>query len=209
LVSTLTAVIWYVLAIICLIVLRRKEPELLRPYKVPAYPALPLFVAALSAITGYLYVWSNVQVILPTIVLYVAAILWYVLWARKRVLPVAPEEVAARIADMLERQQSAPEEAHGAAATATSGYIPHATAPILMPSDPLYSRQLQSALERIASPIFLIGILSLFWMILRARNVVPALFSETIELTSVTVLWALLFVLVSAVGLLSARHHGR
>jgi ethanolamine permease len=209
LVSTLTAVIWYVLAIICLIVLRRKEPELLRPYKVPAYPALPLFVAALSAITGYLYVWSNVQVILPTIVLYVAAILWYVLWARKRVLPVAPEEVAARIADMLERQQSAPEEAPGAAATAPSGYIPHATAPIFMPSDPLYSRQLQSALERIASPIFLIGILSLFWMILRARNVVPALFSETIELTSVTVLWALLFVLVSAVGLLSARHHGR
>jgi ethanolamine permease len=210
LVSTLTAVIWYVLAMICLIVLRRKEPELSRPYKVPAYPALPIFVAALSAITGCLYIWSNVQVIVPTIVLYVAAILWYGLWARKRVLPVAPEEVAARIADMLEHQQSAPEEVHVAAATTPMrGFIAHATAPILMPADPLYSRQLQSALERMAGPIFLIGILSLFWMILRARNVVPAIFSETTELTLVTLLWAFLFVLVSAVGLLSARHHGR
>jgi hypothetical protein len=147
-------------------------------------------------------------VILPTIVLYIAAILWYGLWARKRVLPVAPEEVAARIADMLEHQQSAPEEVH-VAATPMRGFIAHATAPILMPADPLYSRQLQSALERMAGPIFLIGILSLFWMILRARNVVPAIFSETTELTLVTLLWAFLFVLVSAVGLLSARHHGR
>jgi ethanolamine permease len=209
LVSTLTAVIWYVLAMICLIVLRRKEPELSRPYKVPAYPALPIFVAALSAITGCLYAWSNVQVILPTIVLYIAAILWYGLWARKRVLPVAPEEVAARIADMLEHQQSVPEEVHVAAATPRRSFTAHATAPILMPVDPLYSRQLQLVLERMAGPIFLIGILSLFWMILRARNVVPAVFSETTELTLVTLLWALLFVLVSAVGLLSARHHGR
>jgi hypothetical protein len=198
-----------VLAMICLIVLRRKEPELVRPYKVPAYPALPIFVAALSAIAGYLYVWSNVQVILPTIVLYVAAILWYVFWARKRVLPVAPEEVAARIADMLEHQQIVPAEVHVAAATTPSGFIAHATSPILMPADPLYLRQLQSVLERIAGPVLLIGILSLFWMILRARNVVPAVFSEITELTLVTLVWASLFLLVSAVGLLSARHHGR
>jgi ethanolamine permease len=66
LISTLTAVTWYVLAMVCLMILRRKEPELFRPYRVPAYPSLPVFVAVLSGIAGCLYVWSNVQVILPT-----------------------------------------------------------------------------------------------------------------------------------------------
>ena len=207
LVSTLTAVIWYVLAMICLISLRLKEPDMPRPYKVPAYPAMPLFVAALSAIAGCLYVWSNVQVIIPTIGLYVAAMLWYLLWARKRVLAAAPEEVAARIAHEWERRHRGPEEAPEAAAT--TGFIPHSTTPIAMPADPLYLRPLQSALERIAGPIFVIGILSLIWMILRARNVVPAVFSDAAELAAITLLWALLFVVVSAVGLLSARHHGR
>jgi hypothetical protein len=51
--------------------------------------------------------------------------------------------------------------------------------------------------------------LSLIWMILRARGVLPGVFSERVEVTLVTLLWALLFVLVSAVGLTSARNHGR
>ena len=44
----LAAVIWYVLAMVCLFVLRRKEPGLFRPYQTPAFPWLPLFVALLS-----------------------------------------------------------------------------------------------------------------------------------------------------------------
>src|SRR5215467_12475804 len=43
LISTLTAVIWYALAMVCLLMLRQKEPELFRPYRVPAYPWLPCF----------------------------------------------------------------------------------------------------------------------------------------------------------------------
>src|SRR5436190_4604136 len=144
LISTLTAVIWYVLAMLCLIVLRRKEPALFRPYKVPAYPALPVFVAILSGIAGCLYVWSNVQVILPTTALYVGAGIWYVAWARKNVLPVAPEEVAVRIAEGLARQQSPSVEKEIAAAATMSSVISRATGPILMPSDPLYSRQVQT-----------------------------------------------------------------
>ena len=42
-------------------------------------------------------------------------------------------------------------------------------------------------------------------MILRARGVVGGLASEALEVTLVTALWALLFVLVSAVGLMSTR----
>jgi ethanolamine permease len=209
LISTLTAVIWYVLAMICLVILRRKEPELFRPYKVPAYPSLPVFVAVLAGIAGCLYVWSNVQVILPTAGLYVAAAVWYVLWARKKVLPVAPEEVAARIAGELARKLDVVESQVAAANTEASSFIVHATAPILMPADPLYSQQTQTALERITGPALAVGILSLVWMILRASGVVRPVFSEATEVTSITLLWSFLFLLVSAIGLMSARNHGR
>ena len=156
LISTLTAVIWYVLAMLCLIVLRRKEPALSRPYRVPVYPAMPIFVALLSGIAGYLYVWSNVQVILPTAVLYVAAGIWYALWARKKVLAVAPEEVAARIAEELARKESGIAATRTATAPSAGGVIiSRATGPILMPVDPLYARQLQGgSLALFLEPVF-------------------------------------------------------
>lgn len=207
LISTLTAVIWYVLAMLCLIVLRRREPELFRPYKVPSYPWLPVFVAVLSAIAGCLYAWVNVQVIVPTVILYVAAGIWYALWARRKVLPVAPEEVAARIAQQLAVAEGSPAEAHAAAA-ASGSVVSRGTGPILMPADPLYSRQVQTILERISGPFLLIGILSLLWMILRARGIVPGILSEKAEVTCVIALWSVLFFMVSAVGLLSTRSQG-
>ena len=37
----LTALIWYILAMVCLFILRVKEPHMPRPYKVPWYPFLP------------------------------------------------------------------------------------------------------------------------------------------------------------------------
>lgn len=207
LISTLTAVIWYVLAMLSLIVLRRKEPTLLRPYRVPMYPVLPIFVAMLSAIAGVLYVWSNVQVILPTAALYCAAGVWYALWARKNVLPVAPEEVAARIAEEVARKAGASSDAETAAASSAGGVISRAGGPILMPVDPLYTHQLRKFLERVMTPLLAAGILSLFWMILRASEVVGGVFSESLEVTLVTTLWALLFVLVSLVGLMSTARH--
>ena len=169
------------------------------------YPAMPIFVAALSAIAGFLYVWSNVQVLLPTAVLYAAAAIWYGLWARKKVLPAAPEEVAARIAEELARRQGAKADAAMVSAASSGSVISRATGPILMPADPLYTRQLRRALERLAWPLLGAGILSLFWMILRARGVINGLISEAFEVTLVIALWTLLFLLVSAVGLLSTR----
>ena len=169
---------------------------MIRPYKVPAYPAIPIFVAVLSGIAGCLYMWSNVQVILPTAALYLAASLWYALWARKKVLPVAPEELAARIAEEIERTQDGPAAARDHEPAAVS-------------DGPHYTHGLQKVLERISGPFLLLGIFSLAWMVLRALGVAPAVFSEAAEVTSVTMLWSLLFVLLSAVGLMSARNHGR
>jgi amino acid transporter len=209
LISTLAAVIWYVLAMVCLLILRRKEPEMVRPYKVPAYPSLPVFVAVVSGIAGCLYAWSNVQVILPTVGLYGAALVWYVVWARKKVLPIAPEEVAARIAQELVRRQDATQPTTVAREIEADGFIAYATAPMPMPADPGILHQSQGALERIAGPAFVVGILSLVWMMLRARGMVPKVFSEATEVTAVTLLWSFLFVLVCAVGLMSTRDHGR
>jgi ethanolamine permease len=205
LISTLTAVIWYVLAVVCLIVLRSKEPNLFRPYKVPVYPWMPVFVALLSLVAGSLYIGSNVQVVVPTALLYVAAILWYALRARKTVLPVAPEEVAARIASQLAdvRRESPPSEA---AAVQGATFVSRVTGPILMPGDPLYSRQVQSLLERLTGPMLLIGVLSLAWMILRARGTVPPIMSEPAEVWTICALWGVLFILISAVGLMSTAH---
>jgi hypothetical protein len=78
-----------------------------------------------------------------------------------------------------------------------------------MPADPLYSQQIQTALERIAGPALVAGILSLVWMILRARGTVHGVFSEGAEVAAITLLWGFLFALISAVGLMSTRNHGK
>jgi hypothetical protein len=120
----------------------RKEPTLARPYTIPVYPWMPLFVVLLSVVAAYLYGWVNQNVIWPTVFLYVAALVWYGVWGRTRVLPVAPEEVAARIAARLAQQ--APGATSGPGATSAS--VPEAGS---------------SRLERLTGPVLLLGVLSL------------------------------------------------
>jgi amino acid transporter len=204
LISTLTAVVWYVLAIACLFLLRHKEPDLFRPYKVPGYPWVPSFVALLSVTAAFLYVWVNVKVIVPTACLFIAAALWYGLWARKKVLPVAPEEVTARIAAELARQQRPATPADLSQPPSSSAVvIERPTGPILMPADPLYRRKAQALLERVMAPVLLLGLLSLFWMILRSLGVRVWALSEPVEVTLALAVWGLLFIIISAIGLLS------
>ncbi len=198
LISTLTAVIWYLLAMICLFVLRRKEPELFRPYKVPVYPWMPAFVAALSVVATYLYVWVNVQVIIPTALLYFAALTWYGVWARKKVLPVAPEEVAARIADALVRREQTPNPGPARLTTSVA-----ALGPNLIPAGLPNSHRAQAILERLTGPLLLVGVLSLVWMILRAVGALPGVLPEAAEIVITVAVWAVLFILISLIGFLS------
>lgn len=179
--STLAAVIWYVLAMICLFVLRRKEPELFRPYRVPAFPWLPGFVALVAAFAGYLFVRVNVQVLAPIAFLYAAAGLWYVFWGRHHVLQTAPEEVATRIAEKLVRS-----ERHDS--SIVTGTI----------------RPRTHSLERAAGIVLLVGLLSLGWMVARASNFIRGLITP-LEVWSVTAVWVVLFVLVSYLGFFSTR----
>ena len=180
LISVFAAVIWYVLAMICLFVLRRKEPQLFRPYRTPAFPWLPAFVALIAAFAGYLFVRVNVQVLVPTALSYAAAGLWYAIWGRHNVLATAPEEVATRIAEKVAQRERE--------AKSTLTEPAHRVA----------------AIERITGGVLFLGVLSLGWMVVRASNLIPYPI-RPIEVWSVTGVWIALFSLVSYLGFFSTR----
>jgi ethanolamine permease len=95
----LTALIWYVLAIICLFVLRIRYPEMPRPYKVPMYPILPALVLGMSLFGAAVYGWLQKPIVLGlTISMYGLGLAYYFLVARTRLKSAAPEELAAQVA---------------------------------------------------------------------------------------------------------------
>ena len=96
LVSTLTALIWYILAIGCLFVLRRREPHLFARYRAPLAIVLPLAVVLLSLFAAWTYGSSNTAVIPATAALYGVGLAYYFLWSRARIQTAAPEELSAR-----------------------------------------------------------------------------------------------------------------
>lgn len=61
--STLGAVVLYVLSMVSLLVLRKKQPDLPRPFKAPCYPWFPWIALVLSLLAGaaivYYYPWLS------------------------------------------------------------------------------------------------------------------------------------------------------
>jgi len=96
LVSTLTALVWYILAMVSLFVLRRREPQLFRTYRAPVYVVLPVTVVLLSLFAAVLFGRIYLNVLPLTGALYAAGLGYYVFWARGRLRRAAPEELAAR-----------------------------------------------------------------------------------------------------------------
>jgi ethanolamine permease len=95
----LAALVWYVLAIGCLFVLRRSEPHMPRPYRVPLYPYLPALVVVMSLFAAGVYVWwSKPLVLWLTTGLYALGLGYYFAVGRRRLVTAAPEELAARAA---------------------------------------------------------------------------------------------------------------
>jgi ethanolamine permease len=93
----LAALIWYVLAMVCLLILRVKEPQMHRPYKVPLYPLLPMFVIVASLFAALVYGSLQEPIVLwLSIVLYAAGLAYYFGYARSRLVAAAPEELTAR-----------------------------------------------------------------------------------------------------------------
>jgi ethanolamine permease len=93
----LTALVWYVLAMICLFILRVTEPDMPRPYKVPLYPLVPLAVIVMSVFAAVVYGWLNKPVVLwLTLIMYAGGLAYFLLYARTRLASAAPEELSAR-----------------------------------------------------------------------------------------------------------------
>jgi hypothetical protein len=81
---------------ICLWILRRREARLFQSYSAPLYYTLPVAVVLLSVFSLTLYGIIKMQVIPFTLVLYSGGVAYFLLWARKRIEPAAPEELASR-----------------------------------------------------------------------------------------------------------------
>jgi ethanolamine permease len=96
LVSTLTALVWYILAIGCLYVLRKREPQLFGKYRAPLERTLPLTVLVLAAVGIYVYSRIDVKIIPLTTLLYALGLCYYWFCAHPRIQAEAPEEVSAR-----------------------------------------------------------------------------------------------------------------
>lgn len=96
LVSTLTALVWYILAMGCLFVLRRREPGMFRTYQAPLFRVLPWTVILLSAFAVYVYGGLHIKVIPFTVLLYALGLGYYWFWSMGRLQEAAPEELAAR-----------------------------------------------------------------------------------------------------------------
>jgi hypothetical protein len=96
LVSSLAALVWYILAMVCLFVLRRREPWLFTRYRAPLERTLPVAVVLLAGFSAWVYSADKVTVIYLTLVLYGVGLVYFGLWARGRLQKAAPEELAAR-----------------------------------------------------------------------------------------------------------------
>lgn len=86
------AVISYIMMMLSAIVLRKKNPDMPRPYKVPGYPFTPyiaLILAILALFAGFFYA---PKVILWTILAYAAFVAYFALFSRHHLIAKAPEE---------------------------------------------------------------------------------------------------------------------
>jgi len=104
------------------------------------------------------------------------------------------------------RQESLPAEAT-AAATGFRQAVSSAAQPGRSSCRPIpFTRaRFRRSSERLAGPLLLAGILSLIWMILRARGFLSGSFSEAAEVGSVIALWAVLLYWSARFGLMSAK----
>jgi ethanolamine permease len=104
LVSTLTALVWYILAMVCLWLLRRREPQLFISYRAPLHHVLPLIVVLLAVFSLAMYGIIQVQVIPFALVLYALGIGYFMFRGRRQIATAAPEELAARGAEPMAKE---------------------------------------------------------------------------------------------------------
>ncbi len=99
-VAVFAALISYVMMMVSHIVLRRRAPELDRPYRTPGYPATPVIALVLSLVamsSTLFYGEGAVTVMLATVAVLVVGLLYFGLHSRHHLVAGAPEEEAALV----------------------------------------------------------------------------------------------------------------
>ncbi len=77
------AVLFYILTVAALIMLRKKEPDRVRPFKVPAYPFLPLFYVLFASVIMVGQMYSSPQYSGFGLLIILSGLPAYFLWRRK------------------------------------------------------------------------------------------------------------------------------
>jgi len=91
--SALGAVVMYIISMICLFILRKKEPEMERPFKAPFYPVFPFIALILSVVCLIAIIYYNLSLsILFFAVMVVGLILFKFLYKKKvnQLIPANP-----------------------------------------------------------------------------------------------------------------------
>lgn len=77
-------ILFYVLLVVAVIVLRRKRPELPRPFRAPGYPYLPLFYAAAGVVLIGVLLAGNPKTTWPGYVFVLSGVPVYFFWRRRK-----------------------------------------------------------------------------------------------------------------------------
>jgi amino acid transporter len=113
--TTVAVLVQAIAQIVALTVLRRRQPELRRPYRQWLYP-----IPSLLALVGWIYVYKSAttQSIVLSLVWILGGVLAFLVWARiNRSWPFAPIQVREVYLDM-QREEADTQEGHASAAPA-------------------------------------------------------------------------------------------
>ncbi|MGE8081146.1 ethanolamine permease [Peribacillus loiseleuriae] len=92
LIATFGALVSYVMMNVSLMILRKKEPNLARPYKAPFYPVVPIISIIISIIALFSSIFKDPTFFFINVAIFAAAVIYYFVWARHRINKNAPEE---------------------------------------------------------------------------------------------------------------------
>ncbi|MFJ7977975.1 ethanolamine permease [Peribacillus sp. NPDC096379] len=92
LIATFGALVSYVMMNVSLMILRKKEPNLARPYKAPFYPVVPIISIIISIIALFSSIFKDPTFFFINVAIFTVAVIYYFVWARYRINKNAPEE---------------------------------------------------------------------------------------------------------------------
>ncbi|AUS86424.1 ethanolamine permease [Lysinibacillus sp. YS11] len=92
LISTFGALVSYITMNLSVLILRKKEPHLVRTFKTPLYPFTPIVSLVLAVIAIFASFFANLTFFIVCLAVFAVATIYYWVWARHHINEDAPEE---------------------------------------------------------------------------------------------------------------------